>query len=486
MLVSTVFANTDKIQLKVLFVGYSPEKEMPVFHGRVPSNFSPQRFKEEYKTRMPAFIDFLNEKFVEVKGVDARDYKENMSAGYDVTIFDQPIEPIKKGGRVKNEKGEVVAFKQDQYFSDDYDHATIFCSYAGGRMGPGNALKLDWCCLCLDADAFNMNRDHEIFNKPVKVKLTMEEKKTPDLIFKFCNGSDVPKTLPMWRVQKEGFKNEAGYRSGLVARGFCFKDSPDAEFISGGVSLKDIDAVALGRHGNFFLWGFSGSPDYMNDESRQVFVNTIVYMSKFKGQKPIVRKENQRELGRDYSIKSAKFNLSRESYEAGAAETKKFNEEFEKKKAEIKIKKEKGEKLSQQEQMYLSMGGMQERSWEEHIQLFMGKYYKTWGNDYKGFLKWFDDNREYLYPSNNLTKPNYLLDEDLKSLNVSNRDLKLFEKCIPMLKDTDQKEKALSILYRYTKEKFLTEKEWKKWYKENKKKLFFTEAGGFKWIVNTL
>lgn len=26
-----------------------------------------------------------------------------------------------------------------------------------------------------------------------------------------------------------------------------------------GVSAKDIDAVAMGRHGNFFFWGFSAS-----------------------------------------------------------------------------------------------------------------------------------------------------------------------------------------------------------------------------------
>lgn len=43
-------------------------------------------------------------------------------------------------------------------------------------------------------------------------------------------------------------------RNGFSSVGF--EDSPEAEVISSGVCAKSLDAVAIGRHGNFFHWGF--------------------------------------------------------------------------------------------------------------------------------------------------------------------------------------------------------------------------------------
>ena len=42
------------------------------------------------------------------------------------------------------------------------------------------------------------------------------------------------------------------------------------------------------------------------------------------------------------------------------------------------------------------------------------------------------------------------------------------------------------ILEKHVTEKYTTAKEWKKWNKKNKEKLFFTETGGYKWMVNIL
>ena len=43
---------------------------------------------------------------------------------------------------------------------------------------------------------------------------------------------------------------------------------------------------------------------------------------------------------------------------------------------------------------------------------------------------------------------------------------------------------AKRILERYTKEKFATASEWKEWLDSNNARLFFTDAGGYVWLVN--
>ena len=84
----------------------------------------------------------------------------------------------------------------------------------------------------------------------------------------------------------------------MVSRPGGFEDSPEAEIISGGVSAKTWDAVAIGRHGNFLHWGFAASPDDMTEEARDVFANAVVYIAGFAGQTPVARKYNDRIITR--------------------------------------------------------------------------------------------------------------------------------------------------------------------------------------------
>ena len=83
---------------------------------------------------------------------------------------------------------------------------------------------------------------------------------------------------------------EAELRVGMVSRPGGFEDSPEAEIISGGVSAKTWDAVAIGRHGNFLHWGFAALSDDMTDEARDVFANAVVYIAGFAGQTPVARR----------------------------------------------------------------------------------------------------------------------------------------------------------------------------------------------------
>lgn len=147
------------------------------------------------------------------------------------------------------------------YLPEDFDRPMVFIAEAGDIVGTRIGVKTDWYCLCLDADAHHFNKEHPIFHGPFEVNISVELKPTPSEAFRFVrtDGQPLPDSLEMWRVQTKGYKTEEGFRPGMIARPWGFADSPDAEYISGGVSAKDIDAVAMGRHGNFFFWGFSAS-----------------------------------------------------------------------------------------------------------------------------------------------------------------------------------------------------------------------------------
>src|SRR6218665_1980980 len=273
-----------KEDAKVLYVGYSKDKPIPnSLSVNVTGNMDEERFKAEYGTRMPSFKNLLEKYFTTVTTVDARDYKEAMSKNYDVTIFDEVTPVIKKRVIINDPvTGELKGAEPAKYLSDDFNSAAIFIGHTSSVLGSSLGSKLDWYCLCLDRHAHHTNTGHEIFKGPFKTTITMKDIETPYGVLEAFDGLNEPAKIPMWEVDKEGYQDGKGYRVGMVARGWGFEDAPNSEIISGGVSSKQKTAVALGRHGNFFLWGFAGSPDYMTDEAKVVFANTVAYMRKHK------------------------------------------------------------------------------------------------------------------------------------------------------------------------------------------------------------
>lgn len=139
-------------------------------------------------------------------------------------------------------------------------------------------------CLCLDNYAYNWNKSHPIFNGPFKVNLETEMYPTPESAVEYGEFYDyvAPKELEMFRVSKYSYK-DPGHRNiriGMVSRPWGYLDSPEAEVIPGGVSAKSIDAVAIGRHGNMFHWGFAAAPADMLPAAREILANAIVYTAK--------------------------------------------------------------------------------------------------------------------------------------------------------------------------------------------------------------
>lgn len=313
----------------------------------------------------------------------------------------------------------------------------------------------------------------------------MVMKKTPDAVYHYTTGDTVPKEIPMWRVQNVGYLDSKNVRIGMVSRGNRFAESPDAEIISSGVCAKDVGAVALGRHGNFFLWGFSASPAQMTDEAKKVFVNAVAYIKQFDGKPPIARKYNDRMATTD-DVREIIANASRKSYDEYVKEIEEFNEQNVKEKKRIDDKKAAGQQLTSSEESSLQYLGHQEKimSWEEYLKQMMGKFSEQFGADAVAFQKYMKDNFGYLYCDPNKFF-DYSIDEDVKQIGISNHDVKLLEKCIDMLKHNEQPDLALRVLKRYTAENFTTAKEWSNWLSENKSKLFFTETDGYKFMVNT-
>lgn len=446
-----------KIPLRVLYVGYNPEKPMP--SNVVYYSTSAPVVEKVYKARMADFKAFLENRFTEVQTVDVRDYTPAMSDKADVTIMD--------AGPVK--------------LPADFNRPMILMHAMAPNVGLPIGLKFDWYCQCLEDDALNINTKHEIFNSPKQVKLTLVKKPTPGSFFNGFQGTKTPKEMLMWNVIKDGASAGGKYVIGMVAHGEGFNDSPDAESISGGVCLKNAEAVALGRQGNYFMWGFSASPDYMTDEAKDVFVNAVCYIKKYDRMPAIVKKVQimTREL-----IDEKIYRTDKALYEAAIVSRREGNARMLKLQQEFKDRKAKGEDIGRGNEMFLKMPVTNDmESFEDYLKSQAGtELFAQFGTNTSLYHKYYHDNYEYFYPSGAY---DLQLDEDAKKLGISNRKVAILEKCIQLLEKDQDTELAHRVLERYTMEKFTTAAEWRNWLTKNKTKLFYTEAGGFKFMVNT-
>src|SRR5688572_10947681 len=132
-------------------------------------------------------------------------------------------------------------------------------------------------------EAHGMRLDHPIFTTPLRANLETRAIAMPEGYRSW--EANLPATIDAWKVQDGKLGETVDY--GLVSSPYGFEDTPDAEWISGGVNSKGPKSMALGRHGNWFLWGFAGDPRQMTESARQVFLNTLVWMKQFDGKAPI-------------------------------------------------------------------------------------------------------------------------------------------------------------------------------------------------------
>ncbi len=268
---------------------------------------------------------------------------------------------------------------------------------------------------------------HEIFEKPFKVELSYEDVETPEHYRKWPGGEDLPPTLKAWRVHADELK-EKNY--GLVSDPYGFLDSPDCELISGGVNSKGPESVAIGRQGNWFLWGFCAPPSAMTPSARKVFLNAVAYMKRFDGQAPLVKREAS---GRDAAFLYANYvDEEKSEWARKAFDASLLGPEIHGSKLKLALK--------------------------ENL----------------GFLRHADGR--------------FAIDPDAKALGVANRDPALLERCVAMLEKGEKGEKAdlaLRLLERYVKEPpdRHDAKGWREWLTMMQGRLYFTDTGGYVWRV---
>lgn len=477
-----------KQNISVLYLGGQSDWVNGRSEG-MPKKFANEKdFQKSVNQRMAAFSSLLRKYFKTVKTMRAADYRPEMSANYDVTIFDGTPPEIEKGGRVYDDKGNVIDYLRPGYVPDDFPYPAITIGSLGETIGRHIGLKNDWYCLCLDADAHNFRASHPIFNGPFKTKMTLRKKPTPEDAFhyKYYYDGEMPDSLMMWQVQTRGYATDSLFEIGMVARPWGYEDSPDCEYISSGVCLKTLDAVAIGRHGNFMHWGFVASPLYMTNEAKVVFANAVAYIAKFKGTR-IVRKYNDRIATREY-LKELKELATYDSYKEGFGyrnETKKMQRERYYAALE---KKNKGEKLSADEEYYLNNTDEdidEDYSMADQLRFYQKKgIFEMFGEDEKEIQEYYDHNRDYFYGGG---KESYTitLDTDVKGLGFANNDIRLIDRAISLWEQGIQKARAKRILTRYTLCRFNTPQEWRQWFNTYKDRLFFTESGGWLWLVNS-
>jgi len=465
------------VDLKILYVGGSANWEKAYFADEVMRS-------KDIAERMASFEKMFRQYFSSVVAIGAKDYKQSLSGDFDVTVFDGVPPPIAPREIVKDSSGRTISYKPAMIISEDFDRPAVFIGETGETIGRRIGVKTDWYCLCLDAWALNFRKEHPIFNGPFPVKMTVETRPTPEEAFhyEYFLGHKTPENLPMWRVQTKGYSTDKNFRIGMVSRPWGFEDSPDAEFISSGVCQKTLDAVAIGRHGNFLHWGFAASPEFLTNEAQAALANAIFYISNFNGKGIIARKYNDRRATREY-LKELKYYATDEAYEGNL----KLNQQFDKRMAEEKKnaeeKTKKGEQLTSLEKSSLTYTPQPVQTREEFFKRQMRNFYPLFGNDREAYTRYLDENRDYFYSEDGSYKIS--VDEDVKSLGIPYYDKRLPETCIEMLEKGVDIEKAARILDRYTLCSFDTPAEWRSWFNKYKDNIFFTETGGYYFMVDS-
>jgi len=403
--------------------------------------------------RTADFRSFLEKHFTVVGLADYLSLRQAETKGYDVIILDWPDLPPRDQGVFRHPA-----------LGRDYDRPTILIG--GGTLGVGRSqqLKLDDLCLCLGDAAHGIVTTHEIFHKPNDICLTFENRQIPKYYRSWPNEERLGETMKVWRIQKRGWSLEnsqdVSYPFGMVSDPCGFSDSPDCEFIASGLNMKSPEAVAIGRQGNFLLWGFYSPPSDLMPEARKCLVNAIYYIKKFDGQMPLVRKTRRglasaRQRALVYAS-DFKMILDREWFIGTQPES---------------LRKD-PDKIAE----------LHRERVQQYRDYFPEELRRAFGNDPERYINYYRDNLEFLCPSRGPGFP-LALDEDVKGFGLSNRKVELLDRCISMLEHVDQPDRALRVLKRYTTEDFADAKDWRTWLEAHRDRLFFTDVGGFKFMI---
>ena len=331
--------------------------------------------------------------------------------------------------------------------------------------------------MCLDHSAHGVVSDHEIFQRPLSVDLKFDQTKTPEHYRQFFHGRELGDTMQTWRVQQSGYQQDESMPAGVVSSGWGFDDSPDAEVIAGGINSKGPNAVAIGRHGPFFHWGFSAEPSRMTEAGCRAFVNAICYISRFDGQ-PLLSRSTT--TGRGYVLDGAQrtlrlqqgFEQALAAYERSVAQ----RAALEKAKQERELTVREQRILSYQEPVKPTLASFK----RSRLRAYPRELRDELGDEHlERYLTYYQENLGYLHRVGR----DYVVDEDAKALGFANRDPAILDAAIRVLEQgaaVDESARAMRVLRRYTDRQFDLASEWRAWFELHRGQLFFTDVGGYR------
>lgn len=464
-----------KQNLRILFVGGTPDFNTIGLASKPDSAI----VTKSAKKRTAEWVAMLRRYFTKVKSVQGSDYRQSMSDDYDVTVFDGTPKPLRERKYIKDGQGRITKVIDAAYLTRDFSRPAVTIAEMGESLGRSLGLKSDWYCLCLLGDALGWKADHPVFNGPFAVKLDTFLDDTPEIAKEIALmfGKPLPAKTRMWKVQTKNYDKYPDMRIGMVSRPDGYGD-PDDEVISSGRCGKSIDAVAIGRHGNFLHWGFAAAPGLLTPQARQVFANAVVYISHFAGQ-PVARKLDERIITRHW-LGAKPYTDSHEGWNASNNANDKFNEMVDSIKSEAKVKQAKGQKLSDMEAIYINYNVQKNPTFEQYMRDREPELYRYFGTNTYLYVKYYEYNRPYFYADGY----NLKIDEDARELGIGNYDKHLLDTCISLLEQGKDTARARRILQHYTLCRFEKPEQWRNWYDTYKDKLFFTEGGGYLWLVN--
>ncbi len=226
---------------------------------------------------------------------------------------------------------------------------------------------------------------------------------------------------------------------GVVSDGHGFDESPDCERISGGVNSKGPYAVAIGRQANMLQWGFYAAPDRMTESAQQVFLNALVYMTRFDGHAPLTEKVTR---GRTWLVQHLDSVRDLADMEP---------------------------ELKEAYSGYLSRSFP--AGWVEEV-----------GLDADALAELVEANLEYVHQAEG--EYDYLIDATLQELGVSNRAPAFLAMLEERLGADPTDPVALELAARYLGEQGRSAKQALGFLREHDGNLFFSDTGGYRWLVD--
>ena len=378
--------------------------------------------------REATFGVFLRGYFAKVDAISLEQLSEKTAAPYDVVIADWERR-YAHGGYQENKKPKLR-------LTPEFSKPLIMIGMVAGEIQRHTKIGygLGWGAATeLQNEAHALRKDHAVFQGPLEVKLELAPVPTPEAYKKHVDGKGLGDELQTWKVQSGKVTKEIDY--GFVAPAWGFEDSPDAEILAFGAGCGNPRAVSMARHGNFFLWGFGGDPAQMTEAARRVFVNAICWMKKFDGKRPLVKPEAQ--------ARETVFHLIERLRDADGDE-------------ELAAAK---------------------RRFPDDVR----EKTKT---DPDRLEAYYTEGYERICPVGGETG-GFRVDPDLDELGkVSNRKFEFWDAVLARLSKDPQDKLALKLAGRYLPDRQRDAGELKSWVDENRKLAFFTDVGGFRWMID--